>query len=184
MKKKKYFSVSELSDDIQYFYNSMSGSSDTICVLIASNFIDKCLANSLVIGLPIDDKDFIKKDLLDFSCNGVLSTYSSRNKIAFSLNIIDKQYYDNIAIIGKIRNHFAHNHLEISFKDPDIITYCNQLTLWENGFPPFQIEEYKKLPKGISYEICKLKFVNTATDIVYNFVSLGLIHKIIFKDDI
>jgi len=183
MKKKKYFTISELSDDIQHFYNTMNKSSDTVCVLIAANFIDKCLANSLVIRLPIKDKDFIKNDLLEFN-NGILATYSSRNKIAYSLKIINKQYYEDISIIGKIRNHFAHNHLEISFKDLEIIKFCNKLTLWESRFPPYQREEYKKLPQSNYYEICKLKFVNAATEIVNKFVGLGLIHKIVYEEDI
>jgi len=183
MKKKKYFTASELSGDMQYLYNTMNKSTDTACVLIAANFIDKCLANALVLGLPIKDKEFIKNELLEFN-NGILGTYSSRNKIAYSLKIINKQYYEDITIIGKIRNHFAHNHLEISFKDLDIINFCNKLTLWESGFPPYQREEYKKVPKSNSYEICRLKFINTATEIVNKFVGLGLIHKIVYEEDI
>jgi DNA-binding MltR family transcriptional regulator len=183
MKKKEYFTISELSEDIQYLYNTMNNSTDTACVLIAANFIDKCLANALLIRLPIKDKDFIKNDLLDFN-NGILATYSSRNKMAYSLKIIDKQYYEDISTIGKIRNSFAHNHLEISFKDLEVKTHCNKLTLWKSGFPPFQREQYKKLPQSNSSEICKIKFVNTATDIINKFVGLGLIHKIIYKEDI
>jgi DNA-binding MltR family transcriptional regulator len=183
MTKKKYLTISELSDDIQYFYNTMNESSDTVCVLIASNFIDKCLANSLVICLPIEDKNFIKNELLEIN-NGILATYSSRNKIAYSLKIIDKQYYSDISTIGKLRNHFAHNHLEISFNDLEIMNFCNKLTLWENRFPPYQIVKYKNLPHSNSSEICKMKFVNTATEIVCKFIGLGLIHKIVYEEDI
>lgn len=183
MKPKKYFTISELSDDVQHLHNSLNKSNDTICVLLAANFIDRCLANSLVIELPIKDKNFIKEKLLEYN-NGVLATYSSRNKIAYSMNIIDELHYEDINTIGKIRNHFAHNHLEISFKDSEIIKFCNKLILWENGFPPYIIEEYKKPPQSNSVEICRLKFITTSIEIINNFVGKGLIHKIVYEEDL
>lgn len=183
MKRKKYLTVSELSDDMQTAYNKMYESSDTICVLLGANFIDRCLANALVINIPIKDKDFIKNDLLDFN-NGVLATYSSRNKIAYSLNIIDKQYFEDISLIGKIRNRFAHNHLEITFDENEVKMLCNKLTLWEKRYPPHQRKYYKTLPQSEDSTVCKTKFIDTTTEIINKFISLGLIHKIVYKVDI
>lgn len=181
--KKKYYTVSELSSNIQSAYDTMFKSSDTICVLLGANFIDRCLANALVIYLPIKDKEFIKNELLDFN-NGVLSTLSARNKIAFALNIIDKQFYEDILLIGKIRNKFAHNHLEITFDDNEVKMFCNKLKLWEKRYSSYQIKSYKALPQSEDQVICKTKFIDSSTEIINNFISLGLIHKIINNTDI
>jgi DNA-binding MltR family transcriptional regulator len=183
MGKKKYFSVSELADDMEVVYNKLFNSDDIICVLLGANFIDRCLANALVITLPIKDKDFIKNELLDYN-NGVLATYSSRNRILYALKKIDKNFYNDISLIGKIRNRFAHHHLEISFNDDEVKMFCNKLTLWENRYTPKQIKSYKELPQSEDSIICKTKFVESTTEIINKFIALGLIHKIIYESDI
>lgn len=183
MKQKKYFTVSELSDDMQTVYNTMFESSDTVCVLLGANFIDRCLANALVINIPTKDKDFIKNELLDFN-NGVLTTYSSRNKIVYALNIINKQFYEDISLVGKIRNRFAHHHLESSFDENEVKTFCNQLTLWENRYTPHERKVYKELPQIEDPLVCKTKFIHSTNEIINKFIALGLIHKIIHKVDI
>ncbi|MBK6912531.1 MAG: hypothetical protein IPJ03_19385 [Ignavibacteriales bacterium] len=60
MKPKEFFTISELSQNLQHLCNALNKSNDTICVILAVNFIEKFLANSLVITLPRKEKQFIK----------------------------------------------------------------------------------------------------------------------------
>jgi DNA-binding MltR family transcriptional regulator len=179
MKTKKYYTVAELWDNIPRV-NSLYQNSDTICVILGASFIDRCLADAIVVYMPTKDKDFIKNELLD-SGNGVLDTYASRNKIAYALKIIDKQYYEDISLIGKIRNRFAHHHIELSFNDTEVISFCNRLTLWEKRFPPYQVSEFKLSPSSNDPIICKEKFVYSVTEIINKFIAKGFIHKIIHE---
>lgn len=182
MSKIKYSTISELAENLDTLFDSLYNNSDTLSVLLAANYIDRCLANALVMSLPIKDKNFIKNTLLQHP-DGTLATYSDRNKIAYALNIIDKSNYKDISCLGKIRNHFAHNHLEISFTDDDIIKYSKELTLWEKSTPPYQIEEYKKEPQCNSPEVCKIKFIKSAVEILRYFIGMGLLHKVLFEKD-
>jgi len=48
--------------------------------------------------------------------NAPLGTLSSKAKLAFTLGLIEKQEYDQIDIIRKIRNEFTHEWEDISFE--------------------------------------------------------------------
>lgn len=180
MSKRKYYKNSDLLDKIDELFKKMNKKNDTICILLAANFIDKCLANLLVTKLPTKDKNFVIEELL----NRNLSNFSTRYKIAYALNIIDKRYFDDIETIGSIRNEFAHIHFEISFKEPEIIKYCGKLKLWEKRFPPYRVKEFNELPYLNDPEICKLKFINTVHQIVHDLVGSGLIHNMVYEVDL
>jgi hypothetical protein len=55
MKRKKYYTVSELWDNMPA-YNTKYRNSDTVCVILGASFIDRCVTNAIVINMPIKDK--------------------------------------------------------------------------------------------------------------------------------
>ena len=55
-----------------------------------------------------------------------LGTYGSGVKMIYCLGLIDKTVRDDLKLIGKIRNKFAHD-LYASFEDEQINSWCRQL---------------------------------------------------------
>ncbi len=114
--------------------------------------------------------------------NGLLSTISSKSKIAYALNLIKKEIYDEIKKISNIRNHFAHNHLELNFQTPEIEKICNSFQLWENRYPSAIVSDYRKFPLNQENRMLRKKFIDTVTEICNNFLVTGLIDRILYND--
>lgn len=182
MKKGKPIPDSELAYDLEKLYNAVNQEKDYPCVLMAGSFVERCLDNALLRTFPNADKDFIREELLDFN-RGDISTYASKNKMLFAMNVINSDFYHEIYNIGKIRNLFAHSHLEISFSDSEVQKCCNELELWKKPKPPFQIDEWNEQGNRVTPEICRAKFIDSALEIIRDFLGKGLIHKIVYHQD-
>lgn len=61
--------------------------------------------------------------------NGPLSTFSSRISMAYLLDLINKDQYDDLNLIRKIRNGFAHQLDAVTFDFPEIKSRCSHLKL-------------------------------------------------------
>ena len=57
-----------------------------------------------------------------------LGPYSARRLLCYSLGLIGKSLGDDLETIGAIRNKFAHNFFDITFKDEVIVRLCNNLS--------------------------------------------------------
>jgi DNA-binding MltR family transcriptional regulator len=123
--KKKIPILQDLSSDSQKMFNILNEESDLACVLIGTSFLDQCLA-SMLERYFIEDKD-ISDSMFNPSNNGALSTFSSRNNLAYLLGLINEYIHKDLRTIGKIRNFFAHAHFEITFEDGQIQVLCNKL---------------------------------------------------------
>ncbi|MBZ0261484.1 MAG: DUF4145 domain-containing protein [Hyphomicrobiales bacterium] len=60
---------------------------------------------------------------------GPLSNFSSKIDIAFSLSIIDAQMRNQLHIVRKIRNEFAHATKQVNFQTDKILELCKKLAL-------------------------------------------------------
>ena len=98
------------------FRLSLIQESDRGSVLMAAAFIEnklECLLESYFIE---DEK--ICKQLL--KGNGALATFSSKIDLSFLLGLIPKNIFNDLHILRKIRNEFAHTASKISFETPSI----------------------------------------------------------------
>ena len=48
--------------------------------------------------------------------------------MAYALKVIGKKQYQDMRLLGQIRNRFAHSHLELSFETLEIDALCKQLS--------------------------------------------------------
>ena len=64
-----------------------------------------------------------------FSFNGPLGTFSSKIKLSYSLGLISKVTMNDINILRKIRNEFAHSNQPLSFETKKNKNLCNSLQL-------------------------------------------------------
>jgi DNA-binding MltR family transcriptional regulator len=62
-----------------------------------------------------------------FGGNGALATFSSKIDISFLLGLIPKNIYEDLGILRKLRNDFAHNAKSITFQTDYIKDRCTKL---------------------------------------------------------
>jgi mannitol operon repressor len=111
--------VNELGE----FLNSFNKESDRGAVLLAASILDEWLLE-IIQSYLINDK--VSKELL-LGFSAPLGTFSAKTKAAYSLGLIEKNEYDEINIIRKIRNEFGHSWKGVSFDTPKIEKECNKL---------------------------------------------------------
>lgn len=111
--------------------------SDRAMVVTSASILDTQLEMLLRKFMIEDNK--IEERL--FNNTSALSTFSAKNSMCYYLGIISKYEFENIEIIRKIRNRFAH---EIEIKkmndDQSIIDLCNNLTLPKELYMPETIQ--------------------------------------------
>lgn len=98
------------------FRISLINESDRGSVLMAAAFIEdklSCLLKSYFI-----DNERVCNQLLNG--NGALATFSSKIDLTFLLGLIPENIFNDLHILRKIRNDFAHTASQISFETPSI----------------------------------------------------------------
>jgi DNA-binding MltR family transcriptional regulator len=73
--------------------------------------------------------------------DGPMGTYSGRTRAAYCLGLLRKAVRDDLKLVGKIRNKFAHD-LTVSFAEDPIRSWCNSLR-WHR-------ETYMEPPPGVT----------------------------------
>ena len=114
--------------DMHFFaWNDMVGSfhneSDRGAAVLAGGFVDNYLGvylRSLVVDAKIAD------DL--FQSLGPLSSFSQRIALARAFGLISKVAYEDLTLIRKIRNQFAHHPLDATFASPEISKLAAKLS--------------------------------------------------------
>lgn len=115
----------ELSKRFRNVRSELAKESDRGVALYATAHIDTELEQLLQKKLIGSEKHL--KEILSF--NGPLGTFSSKIKLSYSLGLIDKVMMDDINILRKIRNEFAHSDEAISFDTQNIKDLCCNLQL-------------------------------------------------------
>jgi hypothetical protein len=104
--------------------------------IIGATFLDTLLEHCLTSLLVDDDKEV--RRLLEY--DQPLGTFGSRASVAYCLGLIGKTIRDDLRLVGKIRNRFAHD-LDTSFDQDPIRTWCLALK-WH------KISMFMKPPDG------------------------------------
>lgn len=128
-----------ISKESDHLFKMINHGSHMACVLIAGSYLDKCLAAMLKRRIA---KCKETNELL--APNGSLSTFSARITMAFVLGLITKITHDNLNVVRKIRNHFAHHHLDMTFADLGVQSLCHGLQLPKTSLPSLSDEEREK----------------------------------------
>lgn len=115
----------ELTKKFRSVRSELSKESDRGLALYGTAHIDVELEKLLKKKLIGSEKHI--KEILSF--NGPLGTFSSKIKLSYSLGLIDKVMMDDINVLRKIRNEFAHSDEAISFNTQNIIDLCSNLQL-------------------------------------------------------
>ena len=122
--------------------------------LVGATFLDTTLEDILRNFLVDDEKEVTR--LLE--PDQVLGTYGSRTTVVYCLGLIPKIIRDDLRLVGKIRNRFAHD-LNASFDDDPIRSWCLSLKWHETSMfmkPPDGATVRDIYQVGVNQLICYL----------------------------
>lgn len=122
------------------FFENLKNESDRGVVLITATLLENFLIKLFEKYLILNKK--LRTDILENSL-APLNTFSNKIKMAYSLGLIDKEHYDNLEYIRKIRNKFAHRIFDASFEDTEIIEWCKKIKI--TRIPIYDLNNYRHL---------------------------------------
>jgi DNA-binding MltR family transcriptional regulator len=108
--------------DFEEYFDDVQNSHDRSAVVIVVAQIEYQLQRLLTTYLPNND---VAPFLFE---NGPLSGLYAKNVLAFGMGLIDKKTFDDLEIIRRIRNAFAHSPAPIKFLDGPVLTECRKLS--------------------------------------------------------
>jgi DNA-binding MltR family transcriptional regulator len=114
--------------------NAFHAESDRGAALLAASFVENHLGSMLKSKMKNRDK---AQDL--FEGAGGLATFSQRISIAYAFGFIGKPERDDLELLRRIRNHFAHHPLDASFKTSEIQQRVERLSNFQHdasNWPP------------------------------------------------
>ena len=117
----RYFDFNEASFEFHKLFNLDHREARTIAIL-GGTFLEMALEHILRAYFPEDEKEV--DNLFDY--NQPLGTFSGKISMAFCLGLIDKLIKDDLTLVRKIRNEFAHE-LFANFDNAKISSWCNEL---------------------------------------------------------
>ncbi|HVG34405.1 MAG TPA: MltR family transcriptional regulator [Pyrinomonadaceae bacterium] len=111
--------ILELAGFTQEFNNE----SDRGAALVAASLLDERLKGILQ-AFFLDSN--VSNELLN-GANAPLGTFSSRISAAYALGLIQKNEFDELNFIRKIRNEFGHKWKDVNFNNAPITDLCRNL---------------------------------------------------------
>jgi DNA-binding MltR family transcriptional regulator len=123
MTRRKPFPAETLSEDSQRLLDVLNNEADLPAVLVASSYLDECLA-SLLHRFFVESKT---ADSLLSPVSGPIGTYAARADLAYVLGLVNEYAFRDLKTIGTIRNAFAHSHLAVTFADQAVTDLALQL---------------------------------------------------------
>ncbi len=124
-----------LSERSHQIFDALNDERDLACVLISASFLDECVA-CLIGRRLVADRAQVQR--LMAPPQGHVSTSAARIRLAYLLGLITPKMRENLVIVAKIRNLFAHSAVERRFGDKDIAALCERLQLI-GGEPDFVV---------------------------------------------
>jgi DNA-binding MltR family transcriptional regulator len=116
-------------DNLNDFLVEFQHESPRAAVIVSGALLDTMLRD-LIASFLIDDHTVVDGLLgTDNNSETPLSSFSARIKTAYCLGLISKTRYQDLMIIKKIRNKFAHRLHGYSFETKEVIDWCNSLQI-------------------------------------------------------
>lgn len=100
--------------------------------IVGATYLEMVLDHILLAFLPEEEKEVLK--LLEY--NQPLGNFSNKISICYCLGLIDKTIKEDLTMIRKIRNKFAHE-MVLRFSDEPIMSWCRELKWHKISLTPF-----------------------------------------------
>ncbi|SRR6266568_2350585 len=122
-------------------------------VIVGLAFLETLLEHILVNFLVDDRKEVAELMRYDQP----LGAFGNRTRAAYCLGLINKTIRDDLCLLAKIRNRFAHD-LYASFDDAQIQSWCRSLQWHRKAYiePPADAAERDLFHVGLNQVVCHL----------------------------
>lgn len=131
----RYFSMHDALIEFHDLFTKKD-SDDRAIAILGGTFLEMILEHVLFAFLPEEDKEVEK--LMEY--NQPLGNFSNKITMLYCLGLIDKMIKDDLNLIRKVRNEFAHN-LYASFDNPKIRSLCHELKWHKILVTPYPPED-------------------------------------------
>lgn len=151
-------SVTRSSDTFERYNelnNAVRGADERGMILALSAFAEESL------GLLLESfmlPNQATKKLLD-GFNAPLGTFSARIQAAFALGLLTSEQFDNLELLRKIRNDFAHSWKDVSFQSPKIASRIDALH-FDRGTTRMPETPQEKAAASFKWLILELEMVS------------------------
>jgi len=116
-------------EDWEGFYEEIQNESPRAAVIISAAFMEGWL-RQLIANFMVDDSKAVDELLgAEDNVDRPLSSFSSRIRAAYCLGLISRDEYDDLHMVKKLRNRFAHGMHGLSVDDNAIVSWCNELKI-------------------------------------------------------
>ena len=130
------FQLDSLLQSIDLLEKEINSVSDRSCAIVCAAFLDDFLERLILSFLTTESST---QDRLLLENNGPLSTFSAKIILSYRLGLISKKEYENLTLIRKIRNAFAHDIKINSFDNEKIRPLLLDHIPDEKLLPPISI---------------------------------------------
>lgn len=127
-----------LSGDLQGWIEEMKQGSDRVAAIVGATLLDEQL-RALLLNFFVDERTLGKSDGSSwgrlFGPEGPLGASANRSALALALGLIPVDLYEDLTIIRRVRNVFAHGLHGLSFQHPEVAAACEQLRIVPAALP-------------------------------------------------
>lgn len=151
----RYFSLEDALLEFSRLFKH-DETNDRALVIVGAAFLDMLLEHILISFLVDDPKEVAEMLRYDQP----LGTYGNRIRAAYCVGLINKTIRDDLRLVGKVRNRFAHD-LYASFEDQQIQSWCVALRWHRTAYiePPSGVSERDLFHVGVNQLVCHLNGV-------------------------
>lgn len=121
------FRARHAADDIPQIVTEIEGTSDRAACLILCSIVERELENLLIKKIWKDTPISEPRMKKIFDRDGALSTFSGNINFAFALHLFASHTKNDLDVIRRIRNLFAHSALPITFQHSKIAKEATKL---------------------------------------------------------
>lgn len=115
----------QAAEETHIVMNEVQQGSDRSACIIMSAMVERFLERELLMRLMISESTSKHQALLER--DGALSTFFGNIHLAYALDMISQDMKDDLDILRKIRNAFAHSELPITFQSDEVKREINKL---------------------------------------------------------
>ena len=152
----RYFELNDALSEFSKLFNS-NEKNDRAIAIVGATFLDILLEHTLRAFLVDDEKEVDKL----LQPDQPLGTFSGKITMVYCLGLIYRPVRDDLNLIRRIRNEFAHN-LYASFEDEKIKAWCSSLKWHRIAYvanPPSDATARDLFQVGANQLVCYLNGV-------------------------
>lgn len=127
-----------LTADHQGWIGEMKAGSDRVAAIVGATLLDEQLRD-LLLAFFVDERTLGKNEAQPwarlFGPDGALGPAASRSTLALALGLIPKDLYDDLQIVRRVRNVFAHGLHGLNFQHPEVAGACHELKIVRDALP-------------------------------------------------